>query len=149
MNTREKKIAAKPERIVNNDPKLLSGFATGDVSHQGDLIVVGIARLPRSARPRPGRQLAIGDTQGSRHVLERGEVYDADPAEVQALLREATGLSISQEYLGPVFVSPQSPTEHDLTHPEHGHQGFPAGQVCAVVYQRNLDAEEREQRTQD
>ena len=38
---------------------------------------------------------------------------------------------------------------NDLTHPEHGNQGFSAGAVCAVVYQRNLDAEEREARVLD
>jgi uncharacterized protein (UPF0335 family) len=36
-----------------------------------------------------------------------------------------------------------------LTHPEHGNHGFPAKTVCAVVYQRNLDAEEREARVRD
>jgi hypothetical protein len=140
---------AKPEAIVNDKPKLLSVFGVGDVSHQGDLIIVGIAEMPGSARPRKNRQLADGDTQGSRHVLERGDVYDADAAEIADLINSATGCSINVRYIGPVFVSPESPTENDLSHPEHGNQGFPAGQVCAVVYQRNLDAEELEQRTRD
>ena len=38
---------------------------------------------------------------------------------------------------------------HRLIHPEHGNHGFPARAVCAVVYQRNLDAEERAQRVAD
>lgn len=139
----------KHERIVNNDPVLLSAFGVGDVAHQGDLIVVGIARLPASAKPRENRQLVEGSTQGSRHVLERGQVFDADASDVARLILAATKCVVDNRYIGPVFVSPPDPTPHDLRHPEHGHQGFPPQQVCAVVYQRNLDAEEREQRSLD
>jgi len=139
----------RPERVVNDESKFLAGFSVGDVSHQGDLIVVAIPRLPKSARARARRQLADGSTQGSRHVLERGDVFDADPAEVAALVREANGSVVDPRYVGAVFVSPADPTADDLTHPEHGNHGYPAGTVCAVVYQRNMDAEERERRTQD
>lgn len=141
--------SAKPEAIVNDASKLHASFEIGDVAHQGDLIIVRIAALPKIARPRSNRQLADGNTQGSRHVMERGDVYDAKPADVAELVRQATGLIVPVDYLGPVVVSPTEPTADDLTHPEHGNQGFPAGAVCAVVYQRNLDSEEREARVQD
>lgn len=137
------------ERIANDAPKLHATFEPGDVSHQGDLIIVCIGKLPKSAKPRNDRQLAEGNTQGSRHILERGDIFNAEAEEVAALIKAATKCDVATEYLGPVFVSPADPTAEDLTHPEHGNQGFPAGAVCAVVYQRNLDAEEREQRTQD
>jgi hypothetical protein len=137
------------EQIINNAPRLIESFEVGDVSHQGDLTIVRIASLPSTAKPRKERQLAEGNTQGSRHVLERGKVYSADPNEIGRLIRAATKCEVDLQYLGPVFVSPKDPTENDLTHPEHGHQGFPAGAVCAVVFQRNLDSEEREQRTRD
>lgn len=138
------------ESIVNDAPKFLATFKAGDVSHQGDLIVVGIASLPKSRKHRPSQQLADGNTQGSRHVLRDGiEVYDCDPSEVAKLIKAATKCVIGEQYIGPVFVSPKNPTENDMSHPEHGNQGFAAGSVCAVVYQRNLDAEEREQRTRD
>lgn len=143
------KSAPPQERMVNDQSKLLEAFDVGNVSHQGDLIIVGISGLPKSAKPRATRQLADGDTQGSRHILARGEVFDADPVEVSKLIGQATGKTVAEQYLGPVFISPDLPSADDLTHPEHGNQGFPARQVCAVVYQRNLDAEEREQRTRD
>lgn len=152
MSKTKLKQRARPETaeaIVNNEPKLHATFEPGDVAHQGDLIIIAIAKLPASARPRSDRQLADGSTQGSRHILERGDVYDADPAQVARLIKQETGLDIALPYIGPVFVSPDKPTANDLTHPEHGHQGFPAGTVCAVVYQRNLDAEEREARVLD
>lgn len=139
----------KHEAMINDAPKLLEAFASGDVSHQGDILIVGIAELPKSAKPRKNRQLADGNTQGSRHVLERGHVYDCSPAEVIKAVKAANGCKVEAQYIGPVFVSPEKPTENDLTHPEHGNQGFPAGQVCAVVYQRNLDSEQRAQRARD
>lgn len=138
------------ESIVNDEPKFHAAFKAGDVSHQGDLIVVGIGALPKSRKPRPSPQLADGNTQGSRHVLRDGiKVFDCDRSEVAKAIKKATKCEIATQYIGPVFVSPDMPTENDLTHPEHGNQGFAAGSICAVVYQRNLDAEEVEQRTRD
>lgn len=144
-----KRATPIPERLVNNDPRLLATFAPGDVSHQGDLILVCLSSLPSSAKPRANRQLADGNTQGSRHVLARGDVYDCDAAEVVRAIKHATRAEVDAKYVGPVFRSPSDPTPHDLTHPEHGHQGFASKCVVAIVYQRNLDAEERERRTQD
>lgn len=139
-----------PERIINNAPKLHEDFPVGTVSHQGDLIFVRISSLPKSAKPRLNHQLADGDTQGSRHVLTpNAKVFDCDPAEVSQLIFLANKCSVSASLIGPVFISPRNPTEHDVTHPEHGHQGFEAGSIIACVYQRNLDSEEREQRTRD
>lgn len=138
------------ESIVNDAPKFHDTFKAGDVSHQGDLIVVGIKSLPKSRKTRPSQQLADGNTQGSRHILREGiEVYDCDPSEVAKAIKQATKCDVSSQYIGPVFVSPDHPTENDMSHPEHGNQGFAAGSICAVVYQRNLDAEEQEQRTRD
>ena len=137
------------EVIVNDEAKLHATFEPGDVAHQGDLMIVAIGTLPASARPRANRQLTEGNTQGSRHILERGDVYDADKDEVASLLKKATGCDVPLELIGPVFVSSEAPTADDLSHPEHGSQGFPIGTICAVVYQRNLDAEQRAVRSQD
>jgi hypothetical protein len=147
---RKKPVQKKHEAIVNNAPKLHASFEPGDVAHQGDLIFVAIHSLPASAKPRANRQLADGSTQGSRHVMTRGAIYDCSPDEVVAAIKKVRPSSVvTDKFIGPVFVSPDSPTENDLTHPEHGHHGFPAGAVCAVVVQRNLDSEEREQRAAD
>lgn len=137
------------EAIVNDASKYHETFEVGDVAHQGDLIIVRIDALPPSAKPRQNRQLADGNTQGSRHVMERGEVYDCDKSEVVAAIKRATKCVVGEAYIGPVIVSPADPTADDLTHPEHGNQGFPARAVCAIVYQRSLDADQREARMQD
>lgn len=135
-----------PEGIMNNATRTFTDFPVGEVSHQGDIIIVSIAGVPAGAKPRKNRQLAEGNTQGSRHVLDRGEVFDCNAAEVSHAIHRATGGKGNPDakYIGPVFKGPAY-----LSHPEHGHQEFPAGATCAVVYQRNLDAEEREARVQD
>jgi hypothetical protein len=145
----QKNTITAQESIINNAPKLHASFEVGDVAHQGDLTIVRIASLPASIKPRKSRQLADGNTQGSRHIMTRGKVYDADPAEVVTLIKSATKREVGIQYVGPVFVSPNKPTENDLSHEEHGNQGFPAGAVCAVVIQRSWDKEQGERRVQD
>lgn len=135
------------ESIVNDDPRTHSAWAVPEVAYQGDVIFVAIATLPKSAKPRKNRQLAEGDTQGSRHVLKGGRCYTCEAAEVVNLIKAATGLQVDAKYIGPVFTTPC-----EVDHPEHGDHVWPKSigkQVVAVVFQRNLDAEENEQRVQD
>lgn len=135
------------ESIKNDALKIHETFEPGDTSAQGDINVVCIRRLPNSAKARKNRQLAEGDTQGSRHVLRDGAVYDADREELAALIKQATGCEVPAQYIGPVFTGEGGPSY--LAHPEHGDQQFPAESVCVTTYQRNLDQEEREQRVAD
>lgn len=135
------------EVIANDATHVHQTWDVGDVAHQGDVIFVGIAKLPGSAKPRKNRQLAEGNTQGSRHVLKGGRCFDCDQAEVSQLIEFATRQSIAARYIGPVFT-----TNAEVDHPEHGNHVWPKSlgkQVVAVVYQRNLDSEEREQRVID
>ena len=128
------------EQIANDAPRVFDDFPVGSVSHQGDVILVSIAEIPATRKVRKDRQVADGNTRGSRHILKGGRLWDADAA---GLITDATGARIEPQYLGPVFRG------GELTHPEHGNQTFPKGCTIAVVYQRNLDAEQREQRVRD
>lgn len=121
-------------------------WAPGDVAHQGDLIFVCIPEIPLSRKSRQERQLVNGSTTGSRHVLDGGSVHDCDPREVADAISKATNgkMIVQERYIGPVFSGPAT-----VTHPQHQNQAFPAGTVTACVFQRNLDAEEREVRAQD
>ena len=144
------KLAAKPETIINNSPRIFTeaDFPIGTVSHQGDVIFVRIAKLPQSAKTRADRQLAIGNTQGSRHVLTTGNVYEADHREiVKAIAAVCKGITVGDAYVGPVFQTTDGKAYVD--HPEHGPQGFEGDMTIASVYQRSLDSEERERRVQD
>lgn len=132
------------EEMVGSPHRVHETFSTGDVVDQGDLTIVCVAALPRSAKPRQNRQLVQGDTLGSRHVVSGGSVYDADAAECVAAIKRATGCDVPEMYIGPVIEGPCT-----IEHPQHGHHTFPAGTVGIVKYQRNLDAEEREVRARD
>lgn len=119
-------------------------FVVGKSAEQGDLVFVRIADLPASVKTRTDRQLAEGDTQGSRHVVEGGDVYNADAKDVVAAIKKANGADVDAKYIGPVFVGPCT-----VTHPEHGHHTYTEGMVLATVFQRSQDAEEREARVRD
>jgi hypothetical protein len=139
-----------PESILNDAPRSFTDadFPVGTVAHQGDLILVRIECLPKSAKPRADRQMAIGNTQGSRHMLDKGRPYDCDAHQViAAIAAVCRGVDIGEQYIGPVFQCDEG--EADLLHPEHGDHLYRGDMVIAVVYQRNLDAEEREQRVAD
>lgn len=115
----------------------------GDAAHQGDLIFVVLDKLPTGAKVRKNRQLAEGDTQGSRHVLVSGEVYDCDPAAVAKAIEKITGKVVEVEFVGPVFKGGV------VEHPQHEHHAYPDDCTVAVLYQRNVDAERRIQRARD
>lgn len=150
------KKVAKPESLINDAPRMFddSSLEVGTGAHQGDMIFMRICELPKGAKPRQSRQLAIGNTQGSRHVLITGEVYDVPAMQFETALQEAVSkykpgkrVRISAALVGPVFTTAGGVAEVD--HPEHGNHVFHGDMVIACVYQRNLDAEEREQRARD
>lgn len=142
------KISPIPTQEVSGPVvRIHETWTCGDVAFQGDLIFICIgSMLPSSAKTRKNRQLADGNTQGSRHVLDGGECFDADKAEISKLIRLATKgkVPVDQKYIGPIFTG-----DSFVRHPQHQDQGFPADTVTACVFQRNLDAEEREVRARD
>lgn len=145
VSTAAPQVEALPEGLVNNAPKLVP-VGVGDGAVQGDIYFLCIAengKLPKSCKPRAERQLASGSGTGARHVAERGEVFDADAAEVAEIILKMTKQTIPVEFIGPVYKSPADPTENDITHPEHGNQGFPAGCVMVTYHQRTTDNEEK------
>jgi hypothetical protein len=138
-----------PERIVNDSPRTFTDadFPVGSVAHQGDVILVRLAVMPAGvSKPRQSRQVADGTTQGSRHILDGGVAFDfAAPGDVAKAIRSVCPKAdVGEQYIGPVFTTPCV-----LTHPEHGDHHYEFEGVMAVVIQRNLDAEEREQRARD
>ena len=142
-------VVPQAEALVNDAPRTFTeaDFPIGTVAHQGDLVMVRIRRLPKSAKKRSTRQMADGSTQGSRHILTEmsGDAFDCDAEEVVKALKTACPkVDIGAQYIGPVFRTPAA-----LEHPEHGDHIYAFEGVVAVVVQRNLDAERREQRTRD
>lgn len=150
MNAIETVGSGVVESMVNDEPRMFdeSSFSVGDAAHQGDLIFVRIESLPESAVRRDNRQLAEGSTQGSRHILEFGLVFDCDRDSVSSEISKVChGVSVDPQYIGPVIQT--SDGVADITHPEHGDHLYRGDMVIACVYQRSLDAEQREQRVRD
>lgn len=120
----------------------------GDAYPQGDVIFARVDKAPKKAKPYAGRQLAPGDTQGSRHVAE-GDVELYTPNEDAALktLHRLFPKTRSHEvqFLGPIV---QASGDWTATHPEHGDRTFPPG-VYQVIYQRSYAAYEQEIRRQE
>lgn len=122
----------KPERI--GSPSL------GDVVRQGDVYIMSIPCLP-DGQVTKNRQLAEGDTQGSRHILT-GEVNIID--KVTSVVKNPDGEVIHPTLVGPAFECVSDVTE---THPEHGWKILPAGTCWQVVFQQSFAEEVR--RVQD
>jgi hypothetical protein len=105
----------------------------GEAHRQGDLYIRKIGKVPAGAvrMETPRLQLAPGQTQGSRHVLD-----SAAGVEMFEPGSDATALD------GPVLVLKE---RRIVTHPEHGDVSLPAGTYC-IDYQRAFADELRAQR---
>ena len=145
LSTELRKMNAQAERIKSDEHASVS-LAIGDNLRQGDIYVVRVNRMP-AGKPRTSRQMAVGNTQGSRHVLvgDLVSLVDADVADATDVLH---GLMDSPRpyQIGPAFETAEPVT---LTHPEHGDRLLTEAGCYQVIYQRALDGEEREMREQD
>ena len=95
----------------------------GDVVRQGDLYLVNIESLP-AGKKLEDRQLAEGNTQGSRHVVQ-GDVSLVSP--------EAAHPGIDRVLCGPAFHCNEAA---EVTHPEHGNKILPKDTTWRVTFQR-------------
>jgi hypothetical protein len=97
----------------------------GQYIPQGDVNLLVVSAIPTGMRrvEKPDRQLAPGNTRGSRHCIAEAhmahvEFYEwTDPNPL-----EGPGLKFLQDTL--------------IEHPEHGDQLWPAGTIVMVGYQR-------------
>jgi hypothetical protein len=99
----------------------------GDAYVQGDVFVARIDIVPdRFGEWEHGKQLAPGETLGSRHTCECGDVdiYVGDPGQVNAALdRLFPKTKGKPRLIGPCVRAFEPWTE---AHPEHGDRTFPA-----------------------
>ena len=120
----ERLDAAQTERIATASP--------GDVVRQGDLYLVCL-ESPTGGEIIHETQLAPGNTQGSRHVVEGDCVIRRGPEVVKAV--QALHGTVPMELVGP---SLECDSDCTVTHPQHGHRILPSGSSWAVVYQRQF-----------
>lgn len=106
----------------NTDARQVDAIDPFEFGHQGDVYLWALPEIPDCAEPdpKPRAQLADGDTQGSRHILD-------DLSKVEMFkLKEPNPLQ------GPVIRVKETVT---LTHPEHAHVILSPG-IYFVSFQR-------------
>lgn len=135
-------VRTEAEKIRSDAPARVE-MEVGDVVRQGDIYITRLRGLPAGRTTALAeRQLAPGQTQGSRHIVEGpARLLRCEPVEVERALRDACGLSVTapEPLIGPVI---DATGEVTVTHPEHGNRTLCPG-VYAVTYQRAFADEVR------
>lgn len=129
-----KKIeTAKPSLEV----RVCCAAKLGTVLHQGDVYLHRVSDDHPRGKALGTRQVAVGTTVGSRHVVE-GDVQVFEGTQLPKGVEEPEWCAPGS-LLGPVVVAKSTAT---LTHPEHAHHRFPAG-VWQVTYQADYSTQRR------
>lgn len=112
------------KRTADDSCQTIGSLSEGEHTVQGDVIFWPLTRMPAECKAikSPSRQLAEGDTKGSRHCIAK----DAMPHCQLFSLPRPNALQ------GPIIVSDKNIT---IEHPEHGNQVLPPGNHL-VTYQR-------------
>jgi hypothetical protein len=129
-------VRRSAEKIQSDAHETVAVVSSGDVVRQGDVYLIALDVAPKKAAAFVGRQLAPGETQGSRHFAEGDcELYRPDEAEAtQILARLIPETNGERQFFGPVI---RAHGAVEITHPEHGNRTLPGdGQVYLVTYQR-------------
>jgi hypothetical protein len=124
------------QRIAKRETQRFPEAASvGDCVRQGDIYITLLDNIPAGyeRQAKWNRQLAPGNSPGSRHVLD-------SRTGVRCYLNPH-----ATEFDGPVLVLNR---ERELTHPEHGNWILPPN-VYAISYQRTQDALDEQRRVQD
>lgn len=138
MTTKTLEIA---ERIANHTPDASVRVWNEHQTHgrQGDVYFTRVVDAHPRGKELGTRQVAVGTTVGSRHVVEGAvKVFEG-----RALPKGFTAPSwtTQAELLGPVVVADEP---FALTHPEHAHHRLPAG-TYQVTYQADYSTRQRVQ----
>jgi hypothetical protein len=109
-------VEAEGKAKAKQEVRRLVCMEIGQVVRQGDIYIHRVADDHARGPKAKTRQLAIGSTQGSRHIAEA-------PAEVYEGTTRPEWCA-ENTFLGPVVVCPEPCT---VTHPEHAHVRLPKG----------------------
>ena len=129
-------VQSVAKKIAKRETQLFpAGASVGDCIRQGDVYITLLDAVPVGMQKAEkwNLQLAPGDTQGSRHVLDS---RDGVTCYIHA---------DASEFDGPVLVLEK---QRELTHPEHGNWILPPG-TYGVSYQRTQDALDQQRRVAD
>jgi hypothetical protein len=115
VQARERIEREAKEKAVQ-EVRHIKSIEIGKVVRQGDIYIHRVADEHKHGKESKSRQLAIGNTQGSRHVAESpSKAFDGTTLPTYCDQRT---------FLGPLV---QSKKRFTVTHPEHAHVSLPAG----------------------
>jgi len=112
--------------VPDTETRVCRRIGIGHAIHQGDVYMHRVLANHPRGKPLGTRQVAVGTTVGSRHVVE-----GADVAVFAGKAFQPSQKRKEESLLGPVVVATDTFT---LTHPEHAHHVLPAG-TYQVTYQ--------------
>ena len=124
-------IAEKANEAAINSPRIVHKIEVGQGVRQGDIYIWRVADNHAHGRKAKSRQLALGNTQGSRHI-----------AEVPAKVFDGTTLPEwcdRRTFMGPCI---ESESRFTVSHPEHAHVELPPGRY-QITHQMDARTMER------
>ena len=123
-------IEEKANANAVNSIRIVNKMEIGKFVRQGDVYVVRVEDSHKCGIALKERQVAIGNTQGSRHIAQ-------SPAQLFEGVAAPPKWS-ERTFLGPVIKSDK---EWVLDHPEHAQFQLPAGtfQICHQMDARTLE----------
>jgi hypothetical protein len=133
MQTSEEALQSIQSAEPDTKLRVCRRIEIGGAIHQGDVYLHCVPDAHPRGQELGTRQVAIGTTVGSRHIVEGAGVS------VFAGSRYPDGFNEPKDIqpnalLGPLVVANEAFT---LTHPEHAHHRLPAG-CYQVTYQADL-----------
>lgn len=143
FETVERSAREVMETIRPQDTERIGSPSQGDAVRQGDVYLVCLGddfKAPEGYTEIEERQLAPGETQGSRHILD-GDVTVWAQNPVRSLPNVPNKIKeLHDALIGPSF---RCNTDSTVTHPEHGDKILPAGTSWGVTYRRVYGEEVR------
>lgn len=132
------------EKITKSVPdtatRICRRLDIGTAIHQGDVYLHRVADDHPRGEPLGTRQVAVGTTVGSRHIIE-GDDVEVFAGKALPPSVKVPAWTTERDLLGPLVVAKEAFT---LTHPEHAHHRLPAG-TYAVTYQADYTTRSRVQ----
>jgi len=125
------RLVREAEANAKTEVRRIETMEVGKVCRQGDIYLHRVKASHPRGKAAPSNQLAIGETQGSRHVAEgRAEVF------IGTTLPE---WCTPGTFLGPVIVAKERLL---VSHPEHAHCDLPPG-TYQVTHQTDAKTRDR------
>lgn len=140
-------IIEKNAKEASQEKRMIETIKVGQAIRQGDIymvrlddkglteikmnagsLIVNVDEIRKKGVKADTRQLAPGESKGSRHIIGEGPTIYKSNAVIP---NRFGGMTQAADLIGPVVVAGD---RFELTHPEHAHFSLPAG-VYQVFYQ--------------